>query len=371
MILFLSVTKYADLLRSIWDAVSKSAVYRKMLSADQYRSTRPYFKREPPCSRFTTLRISSPGDSPTCARSHPLNMLLSASISWIFCGPIHTFTVCWRLWTATRQWISLNGILTMKAEWYASLPDTEEGRAKVCHGILQRCVQSDNVNTYLKRGRQFGRQPDSNLVLRQFTDGIIRPLVNYLCERIEDGGNVLYLLDRFKMRCEWFKQEELHEQYVQTPSMGEKNLDKALREYLFDGGIQFPLPQPESPSGKADVVASLGTADPLVLEVKIFDPAKHKSTRNLQGGFQQIWKYVGNYNQSIGYLFIFNCSDKELVIEPTGDLESGRPNRVEFGGKIFFIVVANVNPNIPSASRQSPTDRVTITHEQLTATATD
>ena len=258
-----------------------------------------------------------------------------------------------------------------EGEWYASLPDTEEGRAKVCHGILQRCVQSDNVNTYLKRGRQFGRQPDSNLVLRQFTDGIIRPLVNYLCERIEDGGNVLYLLDRFKMRCEWFKQEELHEQYVQTPSMGEKNLDKALREYLFDGGIQFPLPQPESPSGKADVIASLGTADPLVLEVKIFDPAKHKSTRNLQGGFQQIWKYVGNYNQSIGYLFIFNCSDKELVIEPTGDLESGRPNRVEFGGKIFFIVVANVNPNIPSASRQSPTDRVTITHEQLTATATD
>ena len=255
--------------------------------------------------------------------------------------------------------------------WHASLPDTEEGRAKVCYGILQRCVQSGHVNAYLERGRQIGRHSDSNLVLLQFTDGIIRPLVNYLCERMEDSGNALYLLERFKTKCEWYKQDELYELYVQKVSAGEKNLDKALREYLFDGGIQFPLPQPESPSGKADVVASLETGDPLVLEVKVFDPGTNKTTHNLQGGFQQIWKYVGNFNQSIGYLFIFNCSDKELVIAPTGELESGRSNRVEFDGKVFFIVVANVNPNNPPASRQRPSDRVTITHEQLTATATD
>ena len=94
----------------------------------------------------------------------------------------------------------------------------------------------------------------------------------FLHDRIDDGGNVLFLIERFKLKTEWFRRKELYLLYQEDTSVGEASLDQELRASLFDGGIDYPFSQPSSPSGKADIIALLDSDDPLVLEVKVFDP---------------------------------------------------------------------------------------------------
>ena len=252
-----------------------------------------------------------------------------------------------------------------------SWPKTEEGRAKVCHGILNNCVKQDSDRGYFYWGRKLGRHTNGELHFGQFTDGIIKPLVDYLSDRIDDGGNVLYLLIRFKMKCEWFHQKELYDKYSDCTSRGESILVSALRESLFGWGIDFPFSRPESPSGKADVVAWLGTNDPLVLEAKVFNPNRSQRIWNLQQGFHQVFSYAHNYNESVGYLVIFNCHENELVIAPDSETEPEYPHRIEFGGKTFFVVVINLNPDRKPASKEDPSSRLTVSHSELTKAITN
>ncbi len=109
-------------------------------------------------------------------------------------------------------------------------------------------------------------------MLRDLAEAVVDPLVNFLHDQIDDGGNVLYLIERFKLKSEWFRRKELYTLYTGHTSVGEASLDQELRASLFEGGVDYPFSQPSSPSGEADIVALLGSDDPLVLEVKVFDP---------------------------------------------------------------------------------------------------
>ena len=248
-----------------------------------------------------------------------------------------------------------------------SFPETEEARAKICYGILKKAVKADDpMLQYRHWGGRFERHGLVDSTIQEFTEGIIKPLIDYICDRINDEGNLLYLIERFKLKCEWFQQTNLYNQYTAAPSIGESELTATLRASLFDAGIDFPFSQPDSPSGRVDTVASMGTRDPLVLEVKVFDPARDRRARNLNQGFHQVFRYAQDYDSSVGYLVIFNCSDQELVIAPGPDVEPEYPIRIEHGAKSVFVVVVNVNPTRQSASKENPSTRVSITHEQLT-----
>ena len=247
-----------------------------------------------------------------------------------------------------------------------SFPPTVEGRAKVCHGLLQLCVSHDTIDSYLHWGHSLGRRDNIDDYLSDFTEAVIEPLIEYLCERIDDGSNMLFLLEHFKNDCQWFRQEELYSLYIENSRTGEEKLLRELQRSLFAGGVEFPFSQPGSPSGKVDTIAGLRTRDPLVLEAKIFDPAMDKRMRNVRQGFHQVVRYAQDYNESIGYLVIFNCSDSELLIVPEAGSEPQNPTRVEYGGKNFFVVTVNVNPQRQTASKETVSNRVTCTHSDLT-----
>lgn len=251
-----------------------------------------------------------------------------------------------------------------------SFPETEAARAKICFGILKTCAGASNpTSQYLHWARRFGRHSLSDQVLQEFTEGIIKPLVDYLCDRIEDQEHLLYLIERFKLKCEWFRQDELFDRYVHAPTAGELQLTNELRASLFDSGIDFPFSQPESPSGKADTVATLGTRHPLPLEVKVFDPMRGRRASNLWQGFHQVFRYAQDYHSSVGYLVIFNCSNQELVIAPEEGTDPEYPIRIEHGGKSFFVITINLGPDRPSASKEDPSSRVSVLHNQLVGNA--
>ena len=248
-------------------------------------------------------------------------------------------------------------------------PGSEEGRAKVCYGLLTRCQYDERNEKALKLGWQFGQGPDVGHLLRSFTEGIVDPLINFLYDQIDDASNVLYLIERFKMKVEWFRQKELYSRYTADTSNGEGSLDQELRASLFEEGIDYPFSQPASPSGKADVVALLGTDDPLVLEIKVFDPERSRDKGQLRQGFHQVLRYAGDYNQSVGYLVIFNCSDKRLVISPDDASESDFPPRIIYDGKTFFVVVIDIHPDTVSASKEKPADRIILKYNELISEA--
>ncbi len=244
-------------------------------------------------------------------------------------------------------------------------PATELGRAKVCFNIITHCVSQENNWDSLSWAREFSNKSNFNEMLHEFNQKIIGPFVSFLCDRINDGSIVLYLIERFKLEVEWFKQSELYDAYRNDTSSGERNLELALRASLFNGGIDYPFSQPSSPSGNADVIALVGTADPLVLEVKVFDPARGKRKNNLRQGFHQVLRYANDYNEGIGYLVIFNCSGRPLAISPIENTGQEFPTRITHTGKTFFIVTININPDQASASKENPASRVVVSAAEL------
>ena len=254
-------------------------------------------------------------------------------------------------------------------EWgERQFPDIEVGRAKVCYGILKQCASDQRVNSAFGWGREFGSGTKADEMLNNLNESVVEPLINFLHDRIDDGGNVLYLIERFKLKAEWFRRKHLHGLYTGDTRAGERNLDQELRAGLFDGGIDYPFSEPSSPSGRADIVALLESDDPLVLEVKVFDPEHDKGKRNIRQGFHQVLRYAQDYNQSVGYLAIFNCSDRQLAIAPEDTSEIEFPPRITYDGKTFFVIVIDIHPGVPSASRERPADRQVISSADLIGT---
>ena len=243
------------------------------------------------------------------------------------------------------------------------LPGSETERAKICHMVLQECTSDTEGNAAIGWGQKFCISTKYAEMYEAVTNSILEPLVNYLHDRIDDSSHVLFALERFKSKVEWFRQAELHRRYEKNTGQGEASLNLVLREALFDYGIEYPFSEPVSPSGRADVVAMLDSDDALVLEVKVFDPDRQRGKGHICQGFHQVNRYADDYQQNVGYLVVFNCSDRQIVF--SSEAGSEVPPRITHDGKTFFLIVVDVNPNRLSASKESPSRRVQITLEDL------
>ena len=192
------------------------------------------------------------------------------------------------------------------------------------------------------------------------------PLIDFLKDKIDDTGSVLYCLERFKLKSEWFRRKELHHLYEEDMQRGEFVLDRELRAGLYDEGIDYPFSQPSSPSGEVDVAALLETEDPIVLEIKVFDPGKGRGKSHLKQGFNQVLRYANDYNKSTGYLVIFNCTNRQLAISPDETLLSAFPPSIVHAGKTIFVIPIDIHPYMPSASKENTKGRQQITYQDLT-----
>ena len=244
-------------------------------------------------------------------------------------------------------------------------PESEVGRAKVCHSIVRQCARDENSQTWFRWGRLFSSESKFDPMLRDFTESVVDPLVNFLHDQIDDGGNVLYLIERFKLKAEWFRRAELYSLYKKDTRVGEASLDQELRASLFDGGVDYPFSQPATPSGRPDIVALLGSDDPLVLEVKVFDPDRSKDKSHLRQGFHQVLRYINDYNERLGYLVVFNCSDRQLVISSGEASEQEFPPRITYAGKTVFTIPIDIHPDTVSASKEKPASRRVIQSRDL------
>ncbi len=205
--------------------------------------------------------------------------------------------------------------------------------------------------------------------IANYTEDFIDPIVNFLHDKLDEGSSILYLLEKYKLRTEWFFKRKLSSLYADNSSVGENKLEEDLRLFLYDQGIDYPFSTPLSASGRADVISMLHTDDPLVLEIKIYDESKGYRKNRIASGFSQIVKYANDYHKNVGYLVIFNLDPVNFNFQCA---EAGKhwPNRIIFEGKTYYIIVVNLNDE-DTASNSGKIKKLNITLEDLTSQISD
>lgn len=178
-----------------------------------------------------------------------------------------------------------------------------------------------------------------------FKECIVGKIIAYLRKKLKDVHYSLYLLNRYKMRSEVFKKDELNEIYRDNPKDSETILQDELRLFLFEQGVEYPFSCAELKVGKTDVYAQVSPNDCMLTEVKILDSNRGYRINRLVGGFSQLAKYVNEFQISEGYLVVFNFDDSlPIVVTEAGD------NVIILNNKTYHIIFINLY-NAESASK--------------------
>jgi len=211
------------------------------------------------------------------------------------------------------------------------------------HGEAGYALRWDAINKVVESGSD--RLIQSQLKAPKRLDGLatftklfVRPLHHYLVHQLEISSTMLYLLLRYKRSAEWFEAERLRKAYRGD---GEEALDRDLRRFLFESGIDYPFSEPRSPGGRADIVAELDTDDPLVLEGKVWDSEKGYKENRVRDGLRQVMEYADKYGKDVGYVTVFNLDHKPLVFvsDPSTD---EWPASIERGGRTYYFIAIEI-----------------------------
>jgi len=240
-------------------------------------------------------------------------------------------------------------------------PASEEGRSKVVWHLINRWADGEDATQV---AWSLSTEKNADAALREMTQLVIEPLVDYLQERLGTDSEILYLLERYRRSVELFERERLFQEYESDTKRGEKLYDTHLRHFLFEQGIDYPYSQPASASGLADIVSGLEGDDPLVCEVKLFDNASY-NVAYLAQGFNQALQYAQDYGKTTAHLVIFNLSDKPLELPSDGEMGEWPPH-LHVSAVTVHLVAIRALP-MPSASKQGKAVPIVVARDQLAA----
>lgn len=244
---------------------------------------------------------------------------------------------------------------------YEFLFQNEEKQAAVFYHVSKYIIQEWGANRVANMsflaGRNFGEKKANYL------ETFINPVVEYLYDRIDKSNSILYLLEKYKNRIEWFKREELYNRYKAAEKGYEQILEDDLRLFLYDQGVDYPFSTPKSFSGRADIVGLIDTEEPLIAEVKIYDSEKGYRKDRVVSGLSQIIKYANDYGKESGYLVIYNLDNAEIVLK----LKVGQkkfPPRIVINNKVYYFIIINLYHGF-TASKIGKTNIVEIHESEL------
>lgn len=236
----------------------------------------------------------------------------------------------------------------------------------VSYFVIRRCLSSPNDRAEVMVARNYTDDSNYNDILNTFRAVFVEPLYEYVDEQLDDQGAVLAFLRRYKQKCEWFQREGLYSLWSDNTRVGERLLARHLYEYLFDQGLDFYI-EPSSASGEVDLIADQKGGDRLVADAKVF----HNDTPKeyIVKGFNQVYRYLLDYNESSGYLIIYKTSGKDLSFAVSNN--SPFMPFVTHNHKTIFFMVVNISPRVASASKAGRAKAVVISEEELISVVDD
>ena len=252
-------------------------------------------------------------------------------------------------------------IANLKEGQISDLPEDDDRRAASLLIISRYFVDPSYEGQFFQKLGAIFREEKFQDDADEFTEQLFLPLYHFYDERIDDSDLLLYLLLKYKRLSEWFDREEVFNLAQADPSKREASLDSHLRRFLMHEGFDYPFSTPHSPKGRADIVVHL-EEKPLSLEIKIFDGESYGKSY-LRKGFNQALKYAEDYHQPVGYLVIFNLSQKLLQFGKTSS-DDYFP-KIDAQNKTIFIIPVNIHPVTLSASKEKEAQIVVIEEEYL------
>jgi hypothetical protein len=246
--------------------------------------------------------------------------------------------------------------------------ETESENDAICYWVARKVAESTNPNLPIQLGQMLGARGNYNESIETFRVAYIEPLFDYIDEQIDDRRMILLLLKKFKQRCEWFRREHLYSKFKDDTGKGEKNLAADLYEYLHDQGIQFHI-EPESVSGRVDLVSLQTGKDRIVADAKLFNPDRGQDRQYLIKGFRQVYDYTRDYNEPFGYIVVFKTCQQDIAI-PTPHQESGVPFIIH-NNKTIFILVIDLFEYEKSASKRGKLQSYEILPEEFVQSLQD
>jgi len=241
--------------------------------------------------------------------------------------------------------------------------DTEEEAAAMGYEILNRILKSSEnykriLSTFLRRSGGEGFSGSLELFKEQFLESFYE----YIDEHLDDQHVILYLLKKYKHRCEWFQSLRLRQMISEDTARGEKNAVFDLYEYLHNAGIDFNI-EPKSASGIADFVTEQIGDIRIIADAKIYFPEKSKGKSYLVSGFNQIYTYTCDYNEQFGYLIIFKLANEDVrFLLPV--TKSDFPSFC-YNNKTIFFVVIDIFDYGTSASKRGQKQVIDISADDL------
>ncbi len=216
-----------------------------------------------------------------------------------------------------------------------NFPTSEPEYMKLLQYLISRFVADLHVQTFTIH--VFG-EGQANLSCSRVANELVLPYVTYLIEGLGTESEILYTIARYTQRTGWFTRDVLFAAYEADTKRGEALYDRDLRSFLFDQGIDNPFSAPNSPSGRADVVALLHTTDPLVCEVKLYDGSRY-GVPYVAKGVKQAHRYARDYGKSAAHLVVFNLSDETLQLPNDHFNELGPPSLSIASVRVYLHVV--------------------------------
>lgn len=240
---------------------------------------------------------------------------------------------------------------------------TEEGKAVLIWSFMKHMANEDEADASLLAMVRFTFGSRFDEQTRSLTERVLAPLFDFLSERIGKDSNILYVLERYVRRVEWFEGERLFADFEKQTRRGEEIYDRDLRKFLFSEGVNMPFSQARSASGLSDALVDLDTEDPLVCEVKLFDAGDH-GKRSIAAGLNQVLQYAHDFIKTSSYLVIINLSGRSLELPSDG--EPGIwPRYVELGGVRNYLIPVRALPPTVSASKLGKASPVTVSRDDL------
>ncbi len=165
---------------------------------------------------------------------------------------------------------------------------TETETAAIGCEILRRCAKVDGRGFSFMNYTKF--KGSLNETLDDCRTAYLEPFYEWVDEHLQDKSLVLGYLIRFKHLAEWFRRDQLWATYSSESRFGEKRLALKVYEYLYEQGISFSI-EPTSASGEADMVGIQDKKNPLIADVKVFDPSGGRGPSYIAKGFHQVHRY--------------------------------------------------------------------------------
>lgn len=238
--------------------------------------------------------------------------------------------------------------------------DSELKSVATSYFVIKKCIDTNNSDTIMNIGLGYNKRGLTDSI-EFFHSFFVEIFYEYIDENLDEERFLLYLLKRYKQRCEWFNRKQLFDLYRNDSQRGEKVLSMNLYKYLYDQGIGFFI-EPTSVSGEADLVSSQAGEEPLIADAKIFD-SEGRNKSYIIKGFHQIYQYTLDYNEPFGYLIIYKVCQNDLNFA-LGNQEQSISFLTHNNKTIFFIVI-DIFPHDKSASEKGKLRTYTISEDDL------